>query len=262
MKYRGDLTVSNLRKLQAAAMALALAALLGGCAFAFPPAGPASTPTPELMVLTDSRGQEVRVPSEVRRIVSLAPSNTEILFAMGLGDTVVGVTSLCDYPEEAQEIEKVGDLMEMNVEKVVALTPDLVLGTEGIPEVVEERPKVYYELDATDPAKPYTAGPGTWHDQFIRLAGGVNVAGEVDMRWVQFSTEEIISQDPDIIVLGDANWGVTADDVAQRPGWNVIAAVREGDIYPIDDNLISRPGPRLVEGLEALARIIHPELAR
>jgi iron complex transport system substrate-binding protein len=129
-------------------------------------------------------------------------------------------------------------------------------------EAVEERPKVYYELDATDPAKPYTAGPGTWHDQFIRLAGGVNVAGEVDMRWVQFSTEEIISQDPDIIVLGDANWGVTADDVAQRPGWNVIAAVREGDIYPIDDNLISRPGPRLVEGLEALARIIHPELAR
>lgn len=313
--------MSNLRKLQAAAMALALAALLGGCGFAFPPAGPAGTPTPELMVLTDSRGQEVRVPSEVRRIVSLAPSNTEILFAMGLGDTVVGVTSLCDYPEEAQEIEKVGDLMEMNVEKVVALTPDLVLGTEGIPEVVakleevgvavlvlqptdlesiydtidlvgqatgeteaaaaligsmrdrvdavtgrmeavEERPKVYYELDATDPAKPYTAGPGTWHDQFIRLAGGVNVAGEVDMRWVQFSTEEIISQDPDIIVLGDANWGVTADDVAQRPGWNVIAAVREGDIYPIDDNLISRPGPRLVEGLEALARIIHPELAR
>jgi iron complex transport system substrate-binding protein len=321
MKYRGDLTVSNLRKLQAAAMALALAALLGGCGFALPPAGPAGTPTPELMVLTDSRGQEVRVPSEVRRIVSLAPSNTEILFAMGLGDTVVGVTSLCDYPEEAQEIEKVGDLMEMNVEKVVALAPDLVLGTEGIPEVVakleevgvavlvlqptdlesiydtidlvgqatgeaeaataligsmrdrvdavtgrmeavEERPKVYYELDATDPAKPYTAGPGTWHDQFIRLAGGVNVAGEVDMRWVQFSTEEIISQDPDIIVLGDANWGVTADDVAQRPGWNVIAAVREGDIYPIDDNLISRPGPRLVEGLEALARIIHPELAR
>jgi len=294
---------------------MALAILLVGCMAPTP----LPQPTPEPLTLTDSRGQEVQVPREVKRIVSLAPSNTEILFALGLGDRVVGVTTLCDYPQEAKAIEKVGDLMSMNVEKIVSLSPNLVLAIEGMPEVVakleevsiavlvlqptdlesiyhtielvgqaagaeeaaqellasmregveavtakvegvEKRPKVFYELDATDPAKPYTAGPGTWHDQFIRLAGGVNIAGEADMPWVQFSTEEIIAQDPAIIVLGDANYGVTAEDVAQRPGWEVIAAVRKGAVYPIDDNLISRPGPRVVEGIEALARIIHPEL--
>jgi len=296
---------------------MALVALLGGCVA--PTARPVATPVPGPLILTDSRGQEVEVPAEVKRIVSMAPSNTEILFALGLKDRIVGVTKFCDYPEEAKAIEKVGDLMDMNVEKIVSLAPDLVLGIEGVPEVVakleevgiavmvlqptdlesiyhtielvgeaagvqeaaqavnrsmgqrveavtaklegvEERPKVFYELDATDPAKPYTAGPGTWHDQFIRLAGGVNIAGKVDMPWVQFSAEEIISQDPDIILLGDANYGVTAEDVAQRPGWEVIAAVRDRAVYPIDDNLISRPGPRVVEGIETLARVIHPEL--
>jgi len=305
-------SIHTLHKL---ASLMALAILLVGCMAPTP----LPQPTPEPLTLTDSRGQEVQVPREVKRIVSLAPSNTEILFALGLGDRVVGVTTLCDYPQEAKAIEKVGDLMSMNVEKIVSLSPNLVLAIEGMPEVVakleevsiavlvlqptdlesiyhtielvgqaagaeeaaqellasmregveavtakvegvEKRPKVFYELDATDPAKPYTAGPGTWHDQFIRLAGGVNIAGEADMPWVQFSTEEIIAQDPAIIVLGDANYGVTAEDVAQRPGWEVIAAVRKGAVYPIDDNLISRPGPRVVEGIEALARIIHPEL--
>lgn len=306
------MSIHTLHKL---ASLMALAILLVGCMAPTP----LPQPTPEPLTLTDSRGQEVQVPREVKRIVSLAPSNTEILFALGLGDRVVGVTTLCDYPQEAKAIEKVGDLMSMNVEKIVSLSPNLVLAIEGMPEVVakleevsiavlvlqptdlesiyhtielvgqaagaeeaaqellasmqekvetitakvggvEERPKVFYELDATDPAKPYTAGPGTWHDQFIRLAGGVNIAGEADMPWVQFSTEEIIAQDPAIIVLGDANYGVTAEDVAQRPGWEVISAVRKGAVYPIDDNLISRPGPRVVEGIEALARIIHPEL--
>ncbi len=306
------MSIHTLHKL---ASLMALAILLVGCMAPTP----LPQPTPEPLTLTDSRGQEVQVPREVKRIVSLAPSNTEILFALGLGDRVVGVTTLCDYPQEAKAIEKVGDLMSMNVEKIVSLSPNLVLAIEGMPEVVakleevsiavlvlqptdlesiyhtielvgqaagaeeaaqellasmregveavtakvegvEKRPKVFYELDATDPAKPYTAGPGTWHDQFIRLAGGVNIAGEADMPWVQFSTEEIIAQDPAIIVLGDANYGVTAEDVAQRPGWEVIAAVRKGAVYPIDDNLISRPGPRVVEGIEALARIIHPEL--
>lgn len=298
---------------------MAVVVVLSGCVVTTPPPQPTVTPVPEPLVLTDSRGQEVQVPGEVNRIVSLAPSNTEILFALGLGDRTVGVTKLCDYPEEAKAIEKVGDLMDMNVEKIISLAPDLVLGIEGMPEVVakleevgiavlvlqptdlesiyrtielvgqaagveegaqalirsmeerveaveagveglKERPRVFYELDATDPAKPYTAGPNTWHDEFIHLAGGVNIAADVDMQWVQFSTEEIISQDPDIILLGDANYGVSPEDVAQRPGWQVIGAVRNGAVYPIDDNLISRPGPRVVEGIEALAQVIHPEL--
>jgi iron complex transport system substrate-binding protein len=253
-----------------------------------------------------------------QRFVSLAPSNTEILFALGLGEKVVGVSDFCDYPEEAKAIEKVGGV-EPSLEKIVALEPDLVLTIGGNPELVskmeelgltvivlapkdlegiykdielvgkaagveekaaslvaemkerveavaaktkgvEVKPKVFYELDATDPSKPYTAGPGTWHDHFIKIAGGINIAADAEMQWVQLSTEEIIAKDPDIIVLGDALWGVTPDMVRERPGWDVIRAVKEGAIYPIDDNLISRPGPRVVEGIEELARIIHPEL--
>jgi len=300
-------------------VSLVASVLLAGCMASTPPPQPTATPTPHVLTLTDSRGQEVRIPEEVNRIVSLAPSNTEILFALGLGDKVVGVTRFCDYPEEAKAVEKVGDLMNVNVEKIISLSPDLVLSITGMSEVVakleevgiavlvlqptdlesiyhtielvgqaagaeeaarelvhsmraqveavtakiegvEERPKVFYELDATDPAKPYTAGSDTWHDQFIRLVGGINIAAEADMQWVQLSAEEIIAKDPDIIVLGNANFGVTAEQVAQRPGWEVITAVRNGAIYPIDDNLISRPGPRVVQGIEALARIIHPEL--
>ena len=309
----------NTHRLHKLVSLMALAGLVVGCTVSIPQPQPVAVPASEPRVVTDSRGQEVAVPAEVKRIISLAPSNTEILFALGLGDKVVGVTNFCDYPEEAKAIEKVGDAFNMNVEKIVSLSPDLVVAIGGMTEVMakleelgiavlvlqptdlesiyqtielvgqaagaqdaaqalvaamrerveaitakvaglEERPKVFYELDATDPAKPYTPGPGTWHDQFIRLAGGVNIAGEVEMPWVQFSTEEIIVQDPAIIVLGDANYGVSAADVAQRAGWEVIAAVRNGAVYPIDDNLISRPGPRVVEGIEALAQIIHPEL--
>ena len=125
---------------------------------------------------------------------------------------------------------------------------------------VAARPSVFYELDATEPAKPYTAGPGSWHDTFIKLAGGVNVAAGASSPWVQFSMEELVKSNPDLIILGDSSWGVTADAVKARPGWGSIKAVKSGAIYPIDNNLISRPGPRVVDGLEAIARIIHPEL--
>jgi len=94
----------------------------------------------------------------------------------------------------------------------------------------------------------------------ISLVGGSNVAASAKMQWAQLSTEEIIAQNPEIIVLGDANYGVTIEMVKERPGWSVITAVKNGAIYPIDDILISRPGPRIIDGLEALARIIHPEL--
>ena len=122
------------------------------------------------------------------------------------------------------------------------------------------RPSVFFELDATDPSKPYTPGPGSFIDALISLAGGSNIGASAKMQWAQLSTEEIIAQDPKVIVLGDANYGVTVEMVKERPGWSVITAVQNGAIYPIDDILISRPGPRIIDGLEALARIIHPEL--
>ena len=296
---------------------------LAGCAGAKEPEASelVGTESPESVSVVDDAGRAVEVIGNPQRIVSLAPSNTEILFALGLGDKVVGVTDFCDYPEEAQAIEKVGGI-EPNLERIVALAPDLVLAIGGSPAQVEKatdmeklgltvlvlepgdiesimanielvgkatgvekeanqlaaqmrkrfddittkatgagsRPSVFFELDATDPSKPYTPGPDSFIDALIGLAGGSNIAAGAKMQWAQLSTEEIIAQNPEVIVLGDVNYGVTAEMVKERPGWSVITAVKNGAIYPIDDILVSRPGPRIIDGLEALARIIHPEL--
>jgi iron complex transport system substrate-binding protein len=289
--------------------------------------GCAGAKTPEVsevakpISVVDDAGRTVEIAETPQRLISLAPSNTEILFALGLGDKVIGVTDFCDYPEGAKAIEKVGGI-EPNLEKLVDLDPDLILAIGGSPAQVEKateiekldltvlvlepgdiegimanielvgqatgaekeaselaaelrkrfdditakakgaesRPKVFYELDATDPSKPYTPGPGSFIDALITLAGGSNVGAGAKMQWAQLSTEEIIAQDPEIIILGDANYGVTAEMVKERPGWSVIAAVKNDTIYPIDDVLVSRPGPRIIDGLEALARIIHPEV--
>ncbi|MFC2028766.1 helical backbone metal receptor [Chloroflexota bacterium] len=118
------------------------------------------------------------------------------------------------------------------------------------------KPLVYYELDAT----PFTAGPGTFVDQLIDRAGGVNFGSGMESAWVQVNLEQIVLADPALIILGDAAYGETLETVAARPGWDVLSAVRDQMIYAFDDNLVSRPGPRLVDGLEALARLIHPEL--
>jgi iron complex transport system substrate-binding protein len=296
---------------------------LAGCAGAGAPESSesAAVATPKPVSVVDDAGRTVEIAETPQRLISLAPSNTEILFALGLGDKVVGVTEFCDYPEEAQAIEKVGG-MEPNLEKIVDIDPDLVLAIGGSSAQVEKAteiekldltvlvlepediegimadielvgkatgagkeasqlvaemrkrfdditakakgaesaPKVFFELDATDPTKPYTPGPGSFIDALITLAGGSNIGASAKMQWAQLSTEEIIAQDPDVIVLGDANYGVTAEMVKERAGWEVISAVKNDAIYPIDDILISRPGPRIIDGLEALAKIIHPEL--
>jgi iron complex transport system substrate-binding protein len=124
-----------------------------------------------------------------------------------------------------------------------------------------ERPKVFYEVDATEPASPWTAGPDTFIDEMITLAGGQNVGAVLPDQYAQISLEQLVAEDPDVIVLGSATYGgQTPELVAQRPGWQDIQAVANGTVYTFDDNLVSRPGPRVVDGLETLARLIHPEL--
>jgi iron complex transport system substrate-binding protein len=118
---------------------------------------------------------------------------------------------------------------------------------------------VFYEIDASDPNKPYTTGPGTFIDLLIARAGGQNLPGLTDAN-PQVSQEQIVLANPAIILLGDALYGTTPGAVAARPGWSKIAAVTNDRVLPFDDNLVSRPGPRLVDGLEALAQAIHPEL--
>ena len=294
---------------------------LVGCTSAKAPVAsePAGTEAPESVSVVDDAGRTVEVVRNPQRLVSLAPSNTEILFALGLGDKVVGVTDFCDYPEEAKAIEQVGTYFEPNIEIIFSLSPDLVLAITSLPEVIakleelgvptlildpsdlegiladiqlvgqatgaereaealvtelreriavvtekageaKERVRVFCEIDATDPSKPWASGPGSFMDAMIRLSGGTNVAADADSPWPQLSAEEIIAKDPEIIILADSKYGVTAESVRERPGWDVITAVKEGAIYDIDDDLIKRPAPRIVDGLETVAKIIHPEL--
>jgi len=125
-----------------------------------------------------------------------------------------------------------------------------------------KRPRVYYELDATDPAKPFTVGPGSFIDALIQAAGGTNIAAAIGKPFPQISTEEVVRGDPEVILLADANVPVNPvkpADVGRRPGWSGITAVRQQAVRPIDAPA-SRPGPRIVDALEAIARAIHPEL--
>ncbi|HVM72250.1 MAG TPA: cobalamin-binding protein [Anaerolineales bacterium] len=289
---------------------LAAALLLTACA-------PAAAKT-----RMDGLNRPVELQGIPKRIVSLAPSNTEILFAIGAGKQVVGRDSFSNYPAQAASVQDIGGSTgKYDTEAIVALKPDLVLAGEiNTPELVNSlqklgltvyylpnpttlegmfanletvgqltghsseagvlvksltarvaavdariktattSPAVYYELDATDPTKPYTAGPGTFVDLLLTRAGGNNVGKSLKSQWAQISLEQLVVANPSIIILGDAAYGTTPDALKQRAGWGSLAAVKNGQIYPIDDNLISRPGPRLVDGLEALAKLLHPEV--
>ncbi|MDX1377694.1 MAG: cobalamin-binding protein [Anaerolineales bacterium] len=294
-------------------LTLFTALMLTACA----PASPASGD----LTFTDRLGREIQLDGTPQRIVSLAPSNTEILFAVGAGSQVVGRDEFSDYPPEAESIDVIGGSFgEYNVEAIVALEPDLVLATEiNTPELIKQledlgltvyylanpttleemytnletvaalsghdaselvdslktrvaaidekimplssRIPVFYEIDASDPTKPWTYGPGTFGDLLISRAGGYNIGGNAENDpYPQLSLEQIVASNPSVIILGDAIWGVTPESVAERAGWETIPAVVSGQIYPIDDNLISRPGPRLVDGLEQLTKLLRPEL--
>ena len=124
---------------------------------------------------------------------------------------------------------------------------------------VSEYPSVFYELDATDPSNPWTTGSGTFIDYIITQAGGTNVASELQGEYAQISAEELIAVNPDVILLADAPYGTTPESVTERPGWDVITAVQDSALYPIDPNMMSVPGPRLVDALEETARLLHPE---
>jgi iron complex transport system substrate-binding protein len=295
---------------------------LAACA---PQAAPTVAPgdlTAPPQTFTDGLDRQVTLPGGIAsRIVSLAPSNTEILFAIGAGDQVVGRDQLSDFPEEAKDVSDIGSTFDaLNTELIVSLKPDLVLAAEiNTPEQVKQledlgltvyylknpttleemysnlelvaqmtghsdeastlieslkervaavdekiapissRPSVFYELDGTDPAKPYTAGKGTFITQLIERAGGHNIAADLE-GYPQLSLEQVVAADPAFIILGDARYGVTPESIAERPGWENLSAVKNGKVVPFNDDLVSRPGPRLVDALEELAKLLRPEL--
>jgi len=317
---------------------LFLVVLVAACAAA--PAGPSptasgtdaasapSSPPPAAafpVTLTDDAGRELVLASEPRRIVSLAPSNTEIVCALGACDRLVGVTDYDDFPPEVAEVDDVVIQASVDVELVVDAEPDLVLAAGNLltptvvieqldelglpvlvlyPETLDEvyadiqligaaldrgaeaedlvddlearvadvvatvgeaeRPATLYEVFYSEGAT-YTAGEGSFLASLLELAGAAPVTG--DAQGV-LGAEELVTADPELILLGTASYDPSLADAATalatvraRSGWENLAAVRDGAVVPyLHDIVTTRPGPRIVDGLEALARAIHPEL--
>jgi iron complex transport system substrate-binding protein len=266
--------------------------------------------------LSDFQNRSVTIPQRPQRIVSIGPSITEFLFAIGAGARVVGTDDFSDEPAAAKSLEKLGGI-KVNFEKVVSLKPDLVLivkfsdgtieklASAGLlvmvvdPQTVADvarmatllgkatgedgstlaakidqqvqavktkvaaattKPRVYHEIDASDPTKIFTVGPGSYIADLIDIAGGVNIAAKAASAYPQLSAEEVLRSDPEVIVLAGADYAAKPAQVKSRAGWSAISAVKNDRISVIAPNLINRPGPRVGDAADAYARIVHPEL--
>ena len=273
------------------------------------------------VTLTDDLGETVVIEGTPQRIISLAPSNTEILYALGLEDRVVAVTDYCDYPPETVDKPTVGGFSTVNIEKVIAMNPDLILAapanTEEIidrlrslgltvvtldPQAIEdvlheiellgrvtgneaeasalvgelraridavaagtgnltERPSVAHVI-WYDPL--WVSGRDTFQDEVITLAGGTNAFGSLE-GWSIVSLEEFITTDPDCILvssgsgMGQEGYDAVYNYIANEPRLQNLDAVREGRVYVIDADVVSRGGPRIVDALEEVAAILHPD---
>jgi iron complex transport system substrate-binding protein len=169
------------------------------------------------------------------------PSNFEDLFA-----NLRELAEITGHEDEAEAL--ILSLEERVSEVEIAISEAVII------------PTVFYELDATDPENPYTIGSGVFIDTIVNLAGGINIGGVLDGDYAKISSEEIILQNPDVILLADFAYGVTPEIVAGRAGWENITAVTNGNVFPFDPFLVSVPGPRMVDGLESMANILHPEI--
>ncbi len=310
-------TLKN-RKTRWIIFALLAAVLIGACA----PTTPVEDADSEAPItLTDARGVEISFNSPPQSIISMAPSNTEMLFAIGAGSQLIGRDDVSDYPPEALEIESIGSTYgELNTEAILALNPDAILAADLTPpeqiETLEnldlvvfqvrnpdefsdlfeilgdlgrmtghtqeadalvaqlrertekvsstvadaDRVPVFYEVDGSDAVAPWTTGSATFQDVLIQTAGGENIAGELE-GWGQLSIEEIVTRDPHVIFYAAGPWiPTTVESLSARACWSDIRAVVDGNVVAIDTNWVDRPGPRLVDALEAMAKSIHPEL--
>jgi iron complex transport system substrate-binding protein len=278
-----------------------------------PPSGPATFP----VTMVDDDGVKVTLNAAPKRIVTFAPSATEIVFALGLGDRLVGVSGKYDnYPAGARGIEQIGGAgdfgVDPNVEKVVSLRPDLFLTIAGgdqwkqrlralgVPvftidstgledvyhdietvgrltgavaaatSVVGRMQAVARDVQARIAAEPAvscffevyyppltTVGPNTFIGDLLRRAGCRSVSARAKSDYPQWSVEDLVLEDPQVYLVSSES-GASASAIAHRPGFDAVGAVAAGRIIRIDADLVSRPGPRVVDGLRLLARALHP----
>ena len=264
---------------------------------------PVETPMREVR---DDLGRTVKVPAQIERAISLAPSITEMIFAVGAGDRLVGVTTYCNYPPAAVAIEKIGDTQTPNIERIIALKPQIVfistasqleafsktLGEQGIavyitnPTTLDQvfgnlkqlaelfgtsdaaeklittlsaraskvrhqasqstaRPKVFVQI-SREPL--FTIGKDSFLTEIVESAGGVSTTKEIATAYPKISKETALALDPDVILLSDSEDNREPSEVLKNS-----PAVRNGRVYKINADTISRPGPRLVDALEEIA---------
>lgn len=268
--------------------------------------------------LTDQVGRRVVVPARPQRVVSLAPSITEVVYALGRQELLKGTTQYSDDPPAARNLPRVGSYVRLDVEKIVALKPDLCLAIKdgnplhavtrlvelGIPVYVVDprnlagimqmitglgevlgatesaalitsemraraervaarlgpapnRPRIFFQIDASPIV---SAGRGTFIDELITLAGGRNLAAGYD-GYPRFGWEEVLRLDPEVAIVASMAGGFSPAELkAGWQRWPTLAAVKNQRLHVIDASLVDRPTPRLLDGLEAFARIIHPEI--
>jgi len=267
----------------------------------------------------DDRGKLIVLKKTPNRIVSLAPATTEMLFAIGVGDKVVGVTTYCDYPPATKNIPKVGGFINPSLESIVKLNPDLIVAMRGNPlSLLERLEKMGYPVFALNPKSisdvligmkklgeltgskeanrvvrdlkarlerirkrvegiPYERRPkvvielwdnplivfgkGSIGDEVIECAGGKNII-EGKVAYPQISLETLIEKQPDVIILSHMTKVQNPlKEVKKRANWDKLKAVREGRVYAIDADIIDRPGPRLIQAVEILHRMLYPKFA-
>ena len=263
--------------------------------------------------VTDDLGRRIAVPEKIARAISLAPSITESIFAAGAGDRLVGVTTYCNYPEEALAIEKVGDTQTPNIERIIALKPDIVFVStasqlESFMNVLAGQKIAVYvsnagnfedvlrglrdfgnlfgtsrtadaaaaelerraaAISAQGLGKPkarvfvqiskeplFTIGKTSFLTEIIERAGGISVTREVESGYPKLSKETALALDPEVIILSDSEDNPDPNAVLKNS-----TAVKNGRVFKINADIISRPGPRLVDAMEQIARFLHSERA-
>ena len=273
------------------------------------------------VTITDDAGREVTIESEPQSIVSIQTSNTEILYALGVGERMIGVSDYCNYPEEALSVQKVGG-QDMDAELILSLLPDIVFVTTyhhdthgnilkqyeeaGITVVVTgsastfddvyktmgmiaqatgtsdkadeivddmkerraaveekakgitDKKKVWVEVSPAPDI--FTTGQNTFMHEMLEAINATNAAEDQD-GWVKMTEEEIVQLNPDVIIT---TYGYYVDNPAEqvlaRDGWAEVAAIKNEQVFDVDSDTVTRPGPRLIEGVETLAKIIYPEV--
>ncbi|WP_139823859.1 ABC transporter substrate-binding protein [Thalassobacillus devorans] len=273
------------------------------------------------LTVEDGAGEQVEIESEPETIVSVQASNTEIAFALGQGEKMIGVSDYCNYPEETADIEKVGG-QEMNVEKILSMMPDMVLVTTfhhenhsavldqfeeaGIDVVVvgdansfdavydniqmlgkatgssDKADEIVSDMknrlaDVKDKAKQveevkdvwvevapapdiFTTGTGTFMHEMLEAINANNAAADEE-GWVKFTEEEAVTLNPEVIITTYGYYVENPEEqVLNREGWSEVPAVEQEQVFDVDNDTVTRPGPRLIDGVERLGELIYPEV--